>query len=144
MHCVAKRNKLTRIFFAERLSKTCLDTRYVNCQLIFHSFHFSISVPSTEFGIILKLRNFVYQTARLNVRPYHNSYLKHEWNCNRKMSLNSNGIYYWFLSKYFMRKVEVKKNWKVVNFRNFQNFDERLTTRSYFSIHSATFNFDVW
>ena len=58
------------------------------------------------------------------------------------MSLNSNGIYYWFLSKYFMRKVEVKKNWKVENFRNFQNFDERLMTRSYFSIHSETFNFD--
>ena len=41
-----------------------------------------------------------------------------------------------------MRKVEVKKNWKVENVRNFQNFDEWLMTRSYFSIHSATFNFD--
>ena len=132
-------NKLTRIFFAERLSETCLDTHYVNCQLMFHSFSFSISVSSTEFVIILKLRNFVYQTARLNVRPFHFK------NMNKiviKKSLNSNGISYWFFSANFMRKVEVKKNWKVENVRNFQNFDEWLMTRSYFSIHSATFNFD--
>ena len=68
LHCVAKYKKTYAYFFAERLSETCLDTHYVNCQLMFHSFSFSISVSSPEFGIILKLRNFVYQTARLNVR----------------------------------------------------------------------------
>ena len=132
-------NKLT-LFFAERLSETCLDTHYVNCQLMFHSFSFSISVSSTEFVIILKLRNFVYQTARLNLRPYHFK------NMNeiviKKCPLNSNGIFNWFFSAYFIRKVEVKKNWKAENFRNFHNLDERLMTRSYSSIHSATFNFD--
>ena len=71
LHCVAKYKKTYAYFFAERLSETCLDTHYVNCQLMFHSFSFSISVSSPEFGIILKLRNFVYQTARLNVRPFH-------------------------------------------------------------------------